>query len=109
MTATRRSGIALPVIVGLPGIVDRRKLLEISVRVGVGPSLSFVRKQGGLRNFLRLSATSADSLYDALAPHAGDPQVGIAGFHYFTFNRLLETWRWEQEKRLRSNRELVSQ
>ena len=104
VTATRRSGIALPVIVGLPGIVDRRKLLEISVRVGVGPSLSFVRKQGGLRNLLRLSATSADSLYDALARSVGDSQLGITGFHYFTFNRLLETWRWERERRSRSNR-----
>ncbi len=99
VTATREAGIALPVFVGLPGIVDRAKLLEISMRVGVGPSLSFLRKQGGLRNLLRLSAGSADSLYDALAPRVGDPGLNITGFHYFTFNRVLDTWRWEQGKR----------
>jgi methylenetetrahydrofolate reductase (NADPH) len=97
----RRAGLELPVLVGLPGVVDRAKLLEISMRVGVGPSLSFLRKHGGFRNLLRLSAGSADRLYDALAPRLGDPQLNIAGFHYFTFNRLLDTWRWEQEKRSR--------
>jgi methylenetetrahydrofolate reductase (NADPH) len=84
----------LPVVVGMPGLVDRKKLMEISMRVGVGPSLRYLRKQGGIRNLLRLSGASADSLYDALTPH-GDR---IAGFHYFTFNRLLDTWRWEREK-----------
>ena len=23
----------------------------------------------------------------------------IDGFHYFTFNRLLDTWNWEHDKR----------
>lgn len=104
VASIRRAGIALPVIVGLPGIVDRRKLLEISVRIGVGPSISFMRKQGGFRNILRLSARSADSLHEALAGFVGDPQLGITGFHYFTFNRLLDTWRWEREEHARSNR-----
>ena len=50
----------LPVIVGIPGMVDRKKLLEISMRVGVGPSLRYLRKQGGIRKLLRLSGASAD-------------------------------------------------
>jgi methylenetetrahydrofolate reductase (NADPH) len=86
--------IDLPVIVGMPGIVDPKRLLEISVKVGVGPSLRYLRKQRGLRRLFRLSG-SADALYDALAPHAGV----IDGFHYFTFNRLLDTWNWERGKR----------
>lgn len=94
--AIRHANIALPVFVGLPGIVDYRKLLEISVRVGVGPSLAFLRKQGSLRNLLRLSESTAARLYDALSPRIGEPQLGIAGFHYFTFNRLLDTWRWQR-------------
>ena len=101
--ATREAGIALPVVIGLPGRVDRRKLLEISTRVGVGASLRFLRKQRSLFGLLRMSRRSADTLYDALAPHVDEPQLGIAGFHYFTFNRLLETWRWEREKRSATN------
>jgi methylenetetrahydrofolate reductase (NADPH) len=94
----RASGVAVPVIVGAPGKVDRLRLLEIATKVGVGPSLAFLKKQRGLRSLLRLSASSADRLYDALAPHVCDPELGVEGFHWFTFNRLVETWTWEREK-----------
>jgi methylenetetrahydrofolate reductase (NADPH) len=94
----REAGVALPVHVSVPGMVDRRRLLEISARVGVGPSLRYLRKQGGVRNLFRLSKSSADRLYDALAPRLDDPELGLAGFHYVTFNRLLATWRWEQAR-----------
>ena len=97
--STRELGIDLPVHVSVPGMVDRRRLLEISARVGVGPSLRYLRKQGGIRNLFRLSKSSADGLVDALGVHVGDPELNIAGFHYVTFNRLLDTWRWEREKR----------
>ena len=95
----RDRGLDLPVHVSVPGMVDRRRLLEISARVGVGPSLRYLRKQGGIRNLFRLSKSSADRLVDALGPHVGDPELKIAGFHFVTFNRLLDTWRWEREKR----------
>jgi methylenetetrahydrofolate reductase (NADPH) len=95
----REAKIELPVFAGLPGIVDRAKLLEISMRVGVGPSLSFLRKQGGLRGLLRVSGESANRLYDAVAPCVGDGALNIAGVHYYTFNRLLDTWSWVREKR----------
>ena len=95
---TRAAGVELPVLVGVPGRVDRLRLLEISAKVGVGPSLSFLKKQRGLRNLLRLSASSADRLYEALAPHVGDEELAVEGFHWFTFNRLVETWTWRQEK-----------
>jgi methylenetetrahydrofolate reductase (NADPH) len=82
-------GVDLPVLAGVPGLVDPARLLEISLRVGVGPSLRYIRKQRGLRNLLRLSSSSAQRLHDALAA-----REEIAGFHYFTFNRLLDTWSW---------------
>jgi methylenetetrahydrofolate reductase (NADPH) len=86
--------VPLPVIAGVPGIVDRKKLLEISARVGVGPSLRYLRKQGGVRNVLRLSRYSADHLHNELAPH----DDAIAGFHYFTFNHLRTTWEWAEAR-----------
>jgi methylenetetrahydrofolate reductase (NADPH) len=99
----REEGVDLPVHVSVPGKVDRRRLLEISARVGVGPSLRYLRKQGGIRNLFRLSKSSADRLVDTLAPHMGDAELNIDGFHYVTFNRLLETWRWEREKHPATN------
>lgn len=98
LTEIRSRGVSLPLRVGLPGVVERRRLLEVSVRIGVGPSLRFVRKQSGLRNLVRRPVQIADELFDALAPHAGDPRLGIEGFHYFTLNQLRDTWSWERNK-----------
>jgi hypothetical protein len=36
-------------------------------------------------------------LYDELAPRVGDAELGIAGVHWYTFNRLSATVDWEQE------------
>ena len=95
---TRESGVTLPVLVGLPGVVDRRRLLEMSMRIGVGPSLAFLRKQRGLRKLLGPSRITPERVHDALAPQLGDRELNITGFHYYTFNQLVETWRWERER-----------
>ena len=96
----RARGLALPVIVGMPGSVSAARLVEMSARIGVGPSMSFLRKQRGLGTLLGLFRRSAsDRLYDGLAPDVGDPRLGIAGFHYFTFNQLVATYEWERARR----------
>jgi methylenetetrahydrofolate reductase (NADPH) len=95
---TRDRGVRLPVVVGLAGVVDRRRLLEMSLRIGVGPSLAFLRKQRGLRKLLGPSRITPDRVHDALAPFLGDRELNIKGFHYYTFNQLEETWRWERER-----------
>jgi methylenetetrahydrofolate reductase (NADPH) len=64
----------------------------MSATIGLGPSLALARKQRGLRRLLSRRST-ADRLYRALAPTLDDPQLHIAGFHYFTFNQLIDTWR----------------
>jgi methylenetetrahydrofolate reductase (NADPH) len=102
VTRTREQGVSLPILVGTPGVVDRRRLLEVSMRIGVGPSLAFVRKQRGLRRLLGSATKTADRLYDALAPRLGDRELNIAGLHFYTFNQLVDTWAWEREKRDRS-------
>ncbi len=91
----RGHGMTLPVMIGVPGKVSRTKLLELSARIGVGPSLSFLRKQRGIRALLSKGST-ADKLYAKLAPAVDDPDLNIAGFHIFTFNQLLETWHWQR-------------
>lgn len=96
----RARGLSLPVRLGMPGVVDRRRLLEVGMRIGVGPSLSFIRKQRGLRQLLRGPAHTLDRLFDALAPHAADPELRIEGFHYFTLNQLCDTWSWERDKHM---------
>jgi methylenetetrahydrofolate reductase (NADH) len=100
IAAERARGLALPVVIGMPGIVSAARLMEMSARVGVGPSMSFLRKQRGLSTLSGLFRRSAsDRLYDALAADVGDPGLGIAGFHYFTFNQLVATYEWQRAKR----------
>jgi methylenetetrahydrofolate reductase (NADPH) len=92
----RQRGVAIPVLVGMPGQVARTRLLEMSVRIGVGSSLTFLKKQRGIRSLF--SKSTADKLYDEFAPDLNDPQLNIAGFHYFTFNQLIDTYNWHEKK-----------
>jgi methylenetetrahydrofolate reductase (NADH) len=94
----REQGIELPVYVGAVGPVERRRLLEISTRIGVGPSLRFLRNQHGLGALFRSPGNTAVAFYDDVAPYVGDPRRGIAGFHFFTFNDLLGTQRWQENR-----------
>jgi methylenetetrahydrofolate reductase (NADPH) len=95
----RERGIELPVLVGMPGMVNRRRLLEVSIRIGVGPSLAFVREQHGFSNLVWRPSHSLDQLFDAIVPHLYDPPLRFGGFHYYTFNQLVDTWRWDHDKR----------
>ena len=103
----RETGIALPLYAGATGQVDRRRLLEISVRIGVGPSLRFLRKQRGAGRLLRGAGDAVEQFQDAIDARRGDPGLGIAGFHFFTFNELAATWRREQERCARDDRPTV--
>jgi methylenetetrahydrofolate reductase (NADPH) len=93
----RELGMKLHVVIGMPGKVARRRLLKMSTQIGVGPSVRFLRKQRGLLSLLSRRST-ADRLYDEFAPMLDEPELKLAGFNYYTFNQLLETWEWHQHK-----------
>jgi methylenetetrahydrofolate reductase (NADPH) len=91
----RAAGVELPVIVGLPGVVERRKLAEISLRAGVGASLSYLRKHG--RQIMALARSrryDPTPLAEAVATRAADKSLGIRGVHLFTFNQVEPTRDW---------------
>ena len=94
----RGDGIELPLYVGLPGAVDRRRLLEVSMKVGVGTSITFLRKQRGIRQLLGRPGDAADRLLRDVAPLIGDVRLGIEGLHFYTFNRLGATLEWEARR-----------
>jgi methylenetetrahydrofolate reductase (NADPH) len=97
LEGVRAQGVSLPLYAGVPGPIDRRKLLDISVKVGVGASLRFLRKQHGILSLLKRPGREADTLRDALVPLVDDRSLGLAGLHLFTFNELVATWEWSQE------------
>lgn len=99
LSEARQQGVELPVYIGLPGVVDRRKLLRISLKIGIGDSARFLRKQAGLAGrLIKPGGYSPDRLIQALAPYLGDPYYDIAGFHINTFNQVESTERWRLQK-----------
>ncbi len=94
----RARGITLPVWIGLPGVIDRGRLLKSSLRIGVGDSLRFLRKKSGMAMQLMKSSTyRPDELLMNLARYQADPANIIAGFHLFCFNQVESTEVWRHE------------
>ncbi|MGH3629133.1 MAG: methylenetetrahydrofolate reductase [Sciscionella sp.] len=96
VTTIRSRGIGLPLYVGVPGAVDASKLLRISLRIGLGDSIRFLRKQHGVVGKM-LSRYSPDTVVDDLAGYLGAAGYGIAGWHLFTFNEIAATLRWRYQ------------
>jgi len=93
----RAEGVRTPIRVGLPGPVDRQKLVRISAGLGLGRSARFLRKQPGLlRRFFRPGGFDPDRLARGLAQELAGADPAIAGFHVFTFNDLASTERWRR-------------
>ncbi len=91
----RRRGVTLPLLVGVPGPVERTKLLGMATKIGVGESLRFLRKQKSV--FARIAAPgfSTDRFVSRVAALSANPALGIEGLHVFTFNQVevVEAWR----------------
>ena len=92
-------GTRLPILIGIPGVVPRAKLVRVSTRIGIGDSLRYLRKHGDfVTRFLTPGGFSPDRLLKGLAPALADPERKVAGFHIFTFNDLADTEAWRQRK-----------
>jgi methylenetetrahydrofolate reductase (NADPH) len=92
----RAHGITLPVYIGIPGILKRSKLLEISLRVGVGDSTRFLKNHlGMMARILQHDNYNPDSLVKKITGLTGG-QI-VAGFHIYTFNQCLATKNWREK------------
>jgi methylenetetrahydrofolate reductase (NADPH) len=99
----RARDVALPVEVGIPGVMKYQRLLQISRKVGVGDSMKFLKKTTGILGFVRQLVGSRgtykpDDLVDGLAPHVDDEHYGIRGLHIYTFNQTPDTEAWRLER-----------
>jgi methylenetetrahydrofolate reductase (NADPH) len=94
----RLRGIDLPLLLGVPGPVDRTKLLGMATKIGVGDSTRFLVKQKGL--MARLVAPggfSGESFLEKCAPTVGEPEMLVSGLHVYTFNQVAETEAWRRD------------
>lgn len=97
LAAERANGFTLPVHLGIAGVVDRSKLMTMGVRLGIGTSLGFLKK-----NRRAISKLLTQSDYDPntlLEPLAADLQpLGVEGLHCFTFNQVSSTEAWRRQE-----------
>lgn len=94
----RARDIGLPAWIGLPGVIERGRLMRTSLRIGVGDSLRFLRRNTrAAAEMMRSAVYRPDKLVREIAPFAADPAYGVAGYHLFCFNQVDTTEAWRNE------------
>lgn len=100
----RDRGITMPVLLGIPGPVERTKLLAMATRIGVGESTRFlVKHKGALARLAAPGGFTGERFLEQCAPAVTMPDALVEGLHVFTFNQIAETeaWRTDLLARLR--------
>ena len=93
-----KQGINLPVWVGLPGVIERGRLLRTSLRIGVGDSLRFLRKKSQVATeLMKSSIYNPDKLVRDISEHNDIPEANLAGYHIYCFNQIEITEKWRTE------------
>ncbi len=93
----RKRGITMPLLLGIPGPVDRTKLLSMAAKIGVGESTRFLAKHKG--TFARLAAPggfTGERFLEKVAPALSAPGSLVEGLHVFTFNQVPATVEWRR-------------
>jgi methylenetetrahydrofolate reductase (NADPH) len=94
----RKRGITMPLLLGIPGPVDRTKLLSMATKIGVGESTRFLAKHKG--TFARLAAPggfTGERFLEKVAPALSPPEMLVEGLHVFTFNQVAATEAWRRQ------------
>jgi methylenetetrahydrofolate reductase (NADPH) len=91
----RGAGIALPVRLGIPGVVDRTRLMTMGTRLGIGTSLRYLSKNRS--TVMKLMSPGGYDPTDLVVAFADDaPELGIEALHSFTFNAVADTRKWQE-------------
>ena len=91
----RAAGITQPIRLGIPGVVDRTRLMTMGARLGVGTSLRYLSKnRSTVMKLMAPGGYDPTDLVVALAPDA--VTLGIEALHSFTFNAVADTRTWQE-------------
>lgn len=94
----RAEGFVTPVVIGVPGVADPQKLLNVAARIGVKDAKRFLVKN--LRFVTGMARSGGfykpTGFVEALAPLLADPAAAVAGFHLYTFNAVEATEAWRR-------------
>lgn len=93
LQAQRTYGLTMPVHLGISGVVDKARLMKMGVRLGIGQSLGFLRKNKTA--VLKMMTSSSYDLNDLLVPLSDDLlRLNVQSLHVFTFNQVEATNQW---------------
>lgn len=94
----RAAGFTMPIHLGLSGVVSKTRLLKLGVRLGIGQSLNYLKKNKSAMVKM-LTSTSYDP-NDLLVPLGESLQAwDVQGLHVFTFNQVEATNVWREQNR----------
>ena len=96
LKSERDNGFSVPIQLGVPGVVDRARLMSLGVRVGVGASMRYLSKnKASIMKMLSPGGYDPTELVAGLAEDA--ESLNIVGLHSFTFNSVADTAAWQRE------------
>ncbi len=94
----RARGITMPVLLGIPGPIERAKLLSMATKIGVGDSTRFlVKHKGTLTRLAAPGGFTGERFLERCAPVLARPGSLVTGLHVYTFNQVAETEAWRRE------------
>jgi methylenetetrahydrofolate reductase (NADPH) len=95
LDARRAAGITLPIRLGVPGVVDRTRLMTMGTRLGIGTSLRYLSKNRS--TVMHLMAPGGFDPTEMVVAFADDAdRLGIEALHSFTFNAVGDTRQWQE-------------
>ncbi|MFB7287324.1 methylenetetrahydrofolate reductase [Actinacidiphila glaucinigra] len=95
LQSARDRGVTLPLRIGVAAPLQVRKLIELSVKIGVGRSVRFLSKQHGMvGNLLLGRAYEPMDLLIAIHKKISFADLSIEGLHLFSFNQVDTTVDW---------------
>lgn len=93
--AQRDASISLPIRLGVPGVVDRSRLMTMGTRLGIGASVRYLSKNRS--TVMHLMAPGGFDPTDMVVAFADDAErLGIEALHSFTFNAVADTRAWQE-------------
>lgn len=95
LVGERAKGFSTPVRLGVPGVVDRARLMTMGTRLGIGTSLRFLSKNRS--TVMKLMSPGGYDPTDMVVAFADEAeQLGIEALHSFTFNAVADTRKWQE-------------
>ena len=96
LRSMRAAGVRLPLRIGLAAPLKVTKLVELSLKIGVGSSVRFLSKQQGfVSNILLGRAYEPERLLLDMGDALLDESLGVEGVHLFTFNQIDASVDWQ--------------